>query len=355
MAKYGMAINLDKCVGCGTCAIACKTENNTQAEDLVNGRKYNWADFIAVTSGTFPSSTFKVIPVLCNHCTNAACVAICPVSAMTKTADNITMHDDDLCIGCQQCISACPYSDGDVNAASKQYSVLSYNPASPNPHAFWEGTTAYEGSTPDEVATAAGAIPPFKHDFTHNDYYAVRPTNVTEKCYFCDLRVQQGDNPYCVDSCPSGARIFGDLDDPASYISLILAANGYRRLESNTDSLVSTNPSTDPNVYYIGGFNGSTGVDEVVDQKDGNEKLLVYPNPVKNVAKAEFNLLDSSSVSISLFDISGKEVQKIANNEFRLVGKHEVSFNVSDLKGGTYICRLVAGKTNMVTNIVVTK
>ncbi len=89
MAKYGMAIDLQKCLGCGACALACKTENNTEFEQ--DGRKYNWADFLASTEGTFAAGDVKhtVRPVLCNHCTDAPCVRACPVSpkAMFKTED----------------------------------------------------------------------------------------------------------------------------------------------------------------------------------------------------------------------------------------------------------------------------
>lgn len=235
MAKYGMAIKLDNCVGCGACAIACKTENNTQSEDLINGRKYNWADFLTFTVGEFPNPSFRVYPVLCNHCTDAPCIEVCPEStadengnkAMYKTDDGITMHNDERCIGCQSCVVGCPYSDKDVAEAEKQYSVISYNPTDPNPHSFWEDTSAIitEGtSTPAEVVAAAGVTPPYKHEYTHTDINAVRPTNVVEKCIFCDHRLIAGEtNPYCVDSCPTGARVFGDLDDASSEINAVIA------------------------------------------------------------------------------------------------------------------------------------
>ena len=96
MARYGMVIDLQKCVGCGACALSCKTENNTPDRDVNRGQTFNWADFIYKEEGKFPQVSFSAIPVLCNHCSDAPCVKACPVQpkAMFKTADGITMTAD---------------------------------------------------------------------------------------------------------------------------------------------------------------------------------------------------------------------------------------------------------------------
>ncbi len=96
--RYGMVIDLQRCVGCGACAIACKAENNTRTRG--NEQTFNWADFVMKTEGTFPNVTHWVMPVLCNHCSNAACIEVCPVTpkAMFKTPEGITLHDPALCI-----------------------------------------------------------------------------------------------------------------------------------------------------------------------------------------------------------------------------------------------------------------
>ncbi len=265
MARYGMVIDLDKCLGCGACALACKTENNTEVEQ--DGRKYNWADFLASTEGTFAEGNLKhnVMPVLCNHCTDAPCVTVCPVlpKAMFKNADGITLHNDDRCIGCQRCQSACPYSSKDVDADGVQYSVITYNPHIPDhTHAFYSDISAVIPectSTPAETAALAGATPPDKNEYTHSDYNAVRPSHVTEKCIFCHHRLLNGENPYCVVSCPSGARVFGDLDDPQSEISQLLAARGYDRLANNSGEMLGDATGTDPNVFYVGEFGAGHG------------------------------------------------------------------------------------------------
>jgi Fe-S-cluster-containing dehydrogenase component len=259
-----MAIDLNKCLGCGACALACKTENNTEFEQ--DGRKYNWADFLTFTEGKFAEGNvkYKVIPVLCNHCTNARCVEACPVTpkAMYKSGEGITLHNDDRCIGCQFCQTACPYSSKDVNADGVQYSVITFNPKNAETHGFYDDTTAVVPdctSTPAETTGLAGTRPPDKNEYTHRDYNAVRPTNVTEKCMFCHHRLQKGEIPYCVVSCPSGARIFGDLLDPQSQISQLLTAHGYDRLANNSGDMLGAEPGTDPKVFYIGRFEAGNG------------------------------------------------------------------------------------------------
>ena len=101
--QYGMVIDLQKCVGCGCCTMTCKTENNTQAR--ANGQTFNWSDIISREEGKFPNPSYTAIPVLCNHCSDAPCVKACPVQpkSMFKTADGITMHNDERCIGCRRC------------------------------------------------------------------------------------------------------------------------------------------------------------------------------------------------------------------------------------------------------------
>ncbi len=98
MADYKMIIDLEKCVGCSACQIACKIENTV-------GENVFYSNHTIVESGTFPNMTYKYIPTMCNQCANAPCVAVCPTGAMYKK-DGLTLHDDAICIGCGACTRA---------------------------------------------------------------------------------------------------------------------------------------------------------------------------------------------------------------------------------------------------------
>ena len=131
MARLGMVIDLSRCVGCGACAFACKAENNTRTRS--EDQSFNWADF--------------VMPVLCNHCSDAPCIKVCPgnpekagkgnpYKALYKTPEGITMHDPELCVGCGDCQKRCPYSHPKLDASSLDggsYSVISLNAAQDDP------------------------------------------------------------------------------------------------------------------------------------------------------------------------------------------------------------------------------
>ncbi len=253
MTRLGMVIDLAKCVGCGACAFACKTENNTRGRE--DGQSHNWADFIMRTEGTFPNATQFVLPVLCNHCTDAPCVKACPVKpkkAIFKTPEGITLTDNELCIGCRQCQEACPYSHDDLDDRSlhgETYSVISYNPADKSTQPYWEDkTSAIPGCTASgaETAARAGAPVPAMNQFKAGDAPTLRKADTIEKCTFCSHRVLNGLQPACVEVCPSQARIFGDQEDPKSQISMILAKEKSFRLQEEK--------GTKPNVHYVGKY-----------------------------------------------------------------------------------------------------
>ena len=249
--KFGMVIDLQKCVGCGACAFACKAENNTR--NRADGQSFNWADFVMKTEGTFPNVTHWVMPVLCNHCDDAPCVKACPVKgnkAMFKTPEGITMYDSNLCIGCQSCQEACPYSAtslGEESLDGQTYSVISYNADEANPQPYWndKAPAAIPGctSTGAEVSAKAGAPLPAYNAFNGPEALPQRKAGVVEKCTFCYHRVTNGLQPACVEVCPSQARIFGDQEDPKAPISMILKSQKSFRLQEEK--------GTKPNVHYI--------------------------------------------------------------------------------------------------------
>ncbi|OQX10770.1 MAG: 4Fe-4S ferredoxin [Desulfobulbaceae bacterium A2] len=249
MTQYAMVIDLRKCVGCGACALACKNGNNTAPYS--NGQTHNWADFLPDMKGAYPNARYTMRPVLCNHCSNAPCVEACPVEpkAMYKTPEGITMHNDERCIGCRECQKACPYSQEEVAVGSDGYSVISFNEENKPYHAAYaDRTEMIAGCTTsgDELSKKAGAYPPSKTAFLHSEYQDVRRGGITEKCIFCEHRVKKGELPHCVLACPSQARTFGDIADPASEVAKLV--------KQHSGGVLKPEAGTKPNVYYIREF-----------------------------------------------------------------------------------------------------
>jgi len=223
--QYCMVIDLNACVGCSACDIACKRENNVP-------HSFAWSNHIIETSGTFPDVKFRYTPTLCNHCSDAPCVEVCPTTAMHKTENGITMHATDKCIGCSACRVACPY---DVIYFNKHKPHEAENPDM----AVIPGGT----STPEEVVEDLGVPIPYYNPERAKTLAGVRPRGVIEKCTFCDHRLSDGLDPACVEACPAGARIFGDRNDPESQPSKALSKNHARVLQPEK--------GTKPNVLYI--------------------------------------------------------------------------------------------------------
>lgn len=253
MRQYAMVIDLQRCVGCSACAIACKNGNNTAPSR--DGQTHNWSDFLPEVSGVFPNVRYTMRPVLCNHCSEPACVAECPVNpqAMFKTDDGIVMHNNERCIGCLACQEACPYSQAQVAPDSIGYSVISYNEAGqPYFPQFEDDRELIAGCTTSgtELARLAGTNPPHATKFRHPDYEAIRRSGIVEKCIFCEHRVKKGQSPHCVEACPSQARIFGDLKDPQSNVSQLL--------KQYSATVLKPDAGTRPNVYYIRSYSART-------------------------------------------------------------------------------------------------
>lgn len=156
--KLGFLVDLDLCIGCKACEVACKAENNVPLNTWRLRVKY-------VDNGVFPDVKRAFTPMRCNHCENAPCERICPVSALHYIDNGIVNVDKNRCIGCAACMMACPY----------------------------------------------GAI------------YMDPVTNTADKCTFCAHRIESGLQPACVVTCPTEANIFGDLMEPKSKISRYIA------------------------------------------------------------------------------------------------------------------------------------
>ena len=227
--RYAMVIDLHRCVGCGACEIACKTHNEVPEGTFLT---YH----INETTGTFPEVEYSYKPVMCNHCTKAACVKACPTHAMHKDEYGLTVHDPSKCVACGLCASACPYgaitrSDGESSAdqVSKVKQLV-------------EGCTC----TPKEMQEFIGAKYP-SHDPALDEYsLPVTKKGAPLKCQMCKHLVYAGDNPYCVDVCPAGARIFGNAQDIYGEI--------YELTQSFEPTVLKPEEGTEPAVYYIREF-----------------------------------------------------------------------------------------------------
>ena len=171
MTRYSWVIDQTKCIGCHACTTACKSEN-----DVAVGVFRTWVKNVDV--GAYPAVRRQFAVLRCNHCEDAPCVAICPVTAMYQRPDGLVDFNEDTCIGCKACMQARPYD----------------------------------------------AI------------YMDPDSNTAAKCNFCSHRVDEGLLPACVVVCPVEALVFGDIDEPRSAVAQALKTNkvAVRRPEQRT-------------------------------------------------------------------------------------------------------------------------
>lgn len=185
--RYGMVIDLRKCTGGGACMMACKAEFGVPL-----GVWRMWLK--EENRGKYPDTTKVVMPALCNHCDYPICIRNCPTGATYKHPDGFVLQRYNTCIGCRTCTIACPYN-------------------------------------------ARHFLPLHRTDKDS-------PTTIVDKCSFCIHRVSRGLQPACVQACTARAIIFGDINDPDSEISRVLAKEKVSTLRKEM--------GTSPQVYYIG-------------------------------------------------------------------------------------------------------
>ncbi len=201
---YGMGIEVDKCIGCSRCVEACKAENDVPREpfffrtwieryvikkdgdvtvESINVRGKNAKDTVQDDPDVL--RTFFV-PKLCNHCAQSPCEQVCPVGATFRSPDGVVLVDKERCLGCRYCVQACPYGCRYIDPR----------------------------------------------------------TNTVDKCTLCYHRITKGLLPACVEVCPTGARMLGDLKNPADPIHEFLRVHKVQVLKPQM--------ATGPKVYYAG-------------------------------------------------------------------------------------------------------
>ncbi len=218
--RKGMVINLDACIGCRTCAVACKTHNAQPPHVWWNRVETIGAETHQTGVGEFDNVRMDFLPLSCQHCESPACQKVCPTGATYSTEDGTVLIDFERCIGCRYCFAACPYG------------VRQFN---------WKDPKALKA---DFLDTDYGYPADTREGSEKRLVYTQnRPVGVTEKCTFCAQYTQQGIDPACVRACPQKARIFGDLDDPESAPSKILESKQAIRLKEEY--------GTRPKVYYV--------------------------------------------------------------------------------------------------------
>ena len=204
MTKLAIGINLRRCIGCNTCAVACKMQNNVPDGMLWNRVLTEGCERFDSAEGTYPNLSRTYLPLACQHCENPACERVCPTGATYKDDKGRVEIDYDKCIGCRMCMAACPYN-----------------------------ARTFNGNEPVR-ATGAG----------YGDARVPeRARGVMEKCTLCKERTDEGDEPMCVHCCPADARVFGDLDDPDSAVSRL-------RREQSAEVLLEEK-GTRPQVFYV--------------------------------------------------------------------------------------------------------
>lgn len=183
--QYAMVIDSAKCIDCKACMVACK-----QSNAIPQGFWRNWVK----SKDYWPTSTsnyhLHFQPGACMHCSEPFCVLACPTGATYKDPeDGIVKIDREVCIGCGNCIPACPYGARFRNPVTKQ----------------------------------------------------------ADKCDYCEQWRKIGLEPACVVTCPTKARVFGDINDPKSKAAKLLAENKERVIQ-----VISEKTNTKPNMYYLG-------------------------------------------------------------------------------------------------------
>lgn len=159
MPRYALLVDSSKCVGCFACLVACQTQNELPDDS-------SYIRFEEQENGKFPKVTYTIAPLQCMHCAEAPCIPVCPTGASAKELDTgLTLVDKDKCMGCRRCVAACPYN------------VRVY----------------------------------------------IKEAEIAQGCNLCLSLLEAGQEPACVSTCLTKARLFGDLDKPKGEFAKLLS------------------------------------------------------------------------------------------------------------------------------------
>jgi Fe-S-cluster-containing dehydrogenase component len=211
--KWVMIIDQQKCIGCCACNLSCNTENN-----LPPGVVYR--PVLRQEVGKYPNVGMIFTPKPCMHCDNPPCVPVCPVKATWKQKDGTVVIDYDVCIGCRNCLLACPYS-----ARTSDFGEF------------------YGMNTPEILPYETRPNYEYSKEWKRTPHSDDSPVGNARKCQFCLHRIREGMLPACVTTCLGGATYFGDYNDKSSLVHKLLGSSRVRQLKPEL--------GTQPSVFYL--------------------------------------------------------------------------------------------------------
>jgi molybdopterin-containing oxidoreductase family iron-sulfur binding subunit len=222
--NWGMVVDVDRCTGCQACVVSCTAENNIplNTENLYQSlRSFSWIRIERYWEGDYPDVKARFIPIMCQHCGNAPCEPVCPVFATYHNNEGLNVQVYNRCVGTRYCANGCPYHARFFN--------------------YWE--PVWPESLRNQI----------------NPDVTIRTRGVMEKCSFCIQRIRRTERgakaegrevvdgeiqTACSQACPTGALVFGNLNDTESRVSKMREDKRHYRL-------LDDNYGTDPNVIYL--------------------------------------------------------------------------------------------------------